>query len=321
MKWKLKKDFCLWVVPPTDGRVRKLRLSHRKVLLSVSVALLVASGFLYVAGDYTRIQLVRLKDALFLKQVTAERDALKNEKASLHTTISTLEEKNLKVLAYENSIRTRVEELEGILESASELGVVPAEELASEDGHDEVGGAEIDCTGGDCYSQSASLLSRIVPGAASDEPNLFEKLDKTIELIRSAPLGSPVNGHISSHFGMRRSPFSGKWRKHQGIDFSMPYGSEILSTGDGVIKSVKRTRTYGLVIDILHSDNVVTRYAHLSKTLVKKGEKICRGEIIGLIGSSGSSTGPHLHYEVHVDGKQIDPLLLVNLAQRLGGAF
>ncbi|MCB0332683.1 MAG: peptidoglycan DD-metalloendopeptidase family protein [Bdellovibrionales bacterium] len=311
----------MWVVPPTDGRVRKLRVSHRKVLLVGGVALLIASGFLYVAGDYSRIQLVRLKDALFLKQVTAERDALKNDKASLQTTISSLEERNIKVREYEENIRTRVDELQGILHSASALGVVPPKELGTEENQDEVGGAEIDCTGGDCFSPSSSLLGRIVPDTKTVDPNLFETLDRTIDLVRSAPLGSPVNGHISSPFGMRRSPFSGRWRKHQGLDFSMPYGSQVQSTGEGVIKSVRRTKTYGLVIDVLHTNNVMTRYAHLSKAMVKKGEKICRGEAVGLVGSSGSSTGPHLHYEVHVDGKQIDPLLLVNLAQKLGDAF
>jgi murein DD-endopeptidase MepM/ murein hydrolase activator NlpD len=88
-------------------------------------------------------------------------------------------------------------------------------------------------------------------------------------------------------------------------------------TADGIVKDVRYHATYGLVVDIEHTPRVVTRYAHLRKSLVKRGAKVARGDAIGLVGSTGRSTGPHLHYEVRIDGEPRNPEDLIALGQRL----
>jgi murein DD-endopeptidase MepM/ murein hydrolase activator NlpD len=108
---------------------------------------------------------------------------------------------------------------------------------------------------------------------------------------------------------------------HEGVDLALPQGSQITSTGDGKVVAVERNATYGLVVDIAHSDRVITRYAHLSKAFVTEGEKVCRGEVIGLVGTSGRSTGPHLHYEILVDGKARNPVPFVQLALDIKNLF
>ena len=148
-----------------------------------------------------------------------------------------------------------------------------------------------------------------------------EFLDQYIAAIRAIPFNYPSNGKVTSLFGARFSPFSKRWRVHQGVDFSLKVGSAVYATADGVVSNVKYSNTYGYYIDIKHTDRVMTRYAHLSKMLVKRGDKVTARDMIALSGSSGRSTGPHLHYEVRVDGKPKNPSQLFSLGQTLRKAL
>jgi murein DD-endopeptidase MepM/ murein hydrolase activator NlpD len=129
------------------------------------------------------------------------------------------------------------------------------------------------------------------------------------ESVRSrTPSIRPVDvGWLSSGFGRREDPFTGKSRFHSGLDFSVPLGTEVRATGDGVVVALKRERGLGRMVRIDHGNNVTTAYGHLSEWLVKSGQKVKRGQIIALSGNSGRSTAPHLHYEVAVKGQKVDP--------------
>jgi len=115
---------------------------------------------------------------------------------------------------------------------------------------------------------------------------------------------------ISSYFGIRYDPvYKGIKKMHEGIDFTAPVGTDIRATGEGTVKIIENSRRgYGNMIVIDHGFGYTTVYAHLSKILVKKGQKIKRGEIIGKVGNTGKSVGPHLHYEVRRNGRAINPI-------------
>ncbi|MFA5598226.1 MAG: M23 family metallopeptidase, partial [Pusillimonas sp.] len=115
---------------------------------------------------------------------------------------------------------------------------------------------------------------------------------------------------ISSTFGMRRHPIHGNWRGHKGVDYAAPTGTPIYATADGVIDNIGRMGGYGNTIVLKHGNDVSTYYAHQSRFAagLKKGDRIEQGQLIGYVGSTGWSTGPHLHYEFRVKGTPIDPL-------------
>lgn len=115
---------------------------------------------------------------------------------------------------------------------------------------------------------------------------------------------------VSSTFGMRRHPIHNSWRQHSGIDFAAPTGTPIQATGDGVIETIGRMGGYGNTIVIRHQNNITTLYAHQTRFAngLKKGDRVSQGQLIGYVGSTGWSTGPHLHYEFRVNGKPVDPL-------------
>ena len=123
------------------------------------------------------------------------------------------------------------------------------------------------------------------------------------------PEGRPVsNGFISSYFGERSDPFDGREAFHKGVDFAGTLGSPVKAVGAGVVTWAGERAGYGKLIEINHGDGYVTRYAHNERTLVRVGETVKRGEAVALMGSTGHSTGPHVHFEVLRNGRQVDPL-------------
>ncbi|MGQ9496824.1 MAG: peptidoglycan DD-metalloendopeptidase family protein [Desulfotomaculales bacterium] len=125
--------------------------------------------------------------------------------------------------------------------------------------------------------------------------------------LAALPTGWPVGGRITSAFGSRKSPFGGRLEFHDGLDIAAPYGTGIRAAGAGVVTFTGYLAGYGRTITIDHGYGLATRYCHVSGILVKPGQKVTRGQVIGRVGSSGRSTGPHLHFMVLVGGTPVDP--------------
>ena len=339
MKLSFDRDLCLWIVPSKDGRVRKLRIGLRVLACGVLATVMVASGLLFVVSDYARVQLQRAKSFLHIQKLSSDRETLITSNEQLKNTVEDLRTVNGRVLSYERNLKQRVDELSSVIRSATSMGLLSKEEKQANKGKasDGVGGAEIDCADGSGDRCSSFELeseisgfepSSLVPGSDSSIPlvlegdrDLVEILDRYIDILKMVPFAIPASGHVSSGFGYRYSPFHGGLSMHEGVDFSLSEGSHIVATADGVVRQVQRNGTYGLVVDIAHSDRLVTRFAHLSKAFVSEGERVCRGEVIALAGSTGRSTGPHLHYEILVDGKARNPAPIISMAERLGKIF
>lgn len=150
------------------------------------------------------------------------------------------------------------------------------------------------------------------------------KLDRLGELIsegelvmRDSPSGWPVRtGYISSRYGFRVHPIKKRRLFHEGVDFASPRGTPIHAVADGVVIFDGRRSGYGRMVDIRHADGLVTRYAHNQDNLVKEGQTVREGQKIATVGSSGTATGPHVHFEVIRDGKAIDPMFFIERQPR-----
>ena len=125
----------------------------------------------------------------------------------------------------------------------------------------------------------------------------------------SIPSRMPLeDARMSSNYGMRTHPVLGGRRSHQGIDLAAPTGTPVYATADGIVSRADWFSSYGLFISIEHGGEMQTRYAHLSRLAVADGERVRKGQIIGYVGSTGRSTGPHLHYEVRIAGSAVNPV-------------
>lgn len=124
------------------------------------------------------------------------------------------------------------------------------------------------------------------------------------------------NGYMSSTFGYRTDPFNGKQEFHSGMDFTAPAGTAITAVAAGVVTSSSLTNDYGNLIEINHGESFETRYAHNKVNLVKNGDVVKKGQIIALVGSTGRSTAPHVHFEVYKNGRVVDPATYLHTASR-----
>jgi len=144
------------------------------------------------------------------------------------------------------------------------------------------------------------------------EKQSFNKAGKKLEELRDKlshiPSIRPTQGYITSGFGWRRHPITGKREFHYGYDIANRPYTPIVATADGTVSSVRRYRGYGLIVEIDHGYGFSTRYAHLARAYVQKGQKVKRGQKIAAMGSSGFVTGTHLHYEVRVLGRAVNPM-------------
>lgn len=164
------------------------------------------------------------------------------------------------------------------------------------------------------------------PFVALDEDDFDRRLSRAEQAVgeletlkvaaRGIPLARPIEGaKISSSYGPRLDPFLRRLAMHTGIDLRAPRGAEVQATAPGTVVSAGRSGGYGLMVEVRHPSGISSRYAHLSRVLVAEGDVLDTGDAVGLVGSTGRSTGPHLHYELRVNGETTDPLKFV----RTGG--
>lgn len=149
-------------------------------------------------------------------------------------------------------------------------------------------------------------LFRFTP--SSGRPDYFDPKGQS---VRKTLMRTPIDGaRLSSGYGMRRHPILGYSRMHRGIDFAAPTGTPIYAAGDGVVEAAGWNGGYGRYLRVRHNSTYKTAYAHLSRIAkgVRRGQRVTQGQVIGYVGTSGRSTGPHLHYEVMVAGRQVNPL-------------
>ena len=116
---------------------------------------------------------------------------------------------------------------------------------------------------------------------------------------------------LSSSYGMRVHPITGKLARHNGVDIPAPYGTPIYATADGIVGRAQRLGGYGNYVEIEHGNAIETRYGHMSSFIVRPGQQVKKGDVIGYVGSTGRSTGNHLHYEVRIDGEPVNPMPFV----------
>ncbi len=138
-------------------------------------------------------------------------------------------------------------------------------------------------------------------------------MDKLIKIIQDIPVGVPLYGRITSRFGYRRDPFNGKRAFHTGLDFRATFKQPIFATANGIVEYAGWGKGYGKMVKIKHKYGYETLYAHMFYIKVKAGQRVKAGQIIGYAGSTGRSTGVHLHYEIRRYGKLINPIRMLYL--------
>jgi murein DD-endopeptidase MepM/ murein hydrolase activator NlpD len=304
------------IIAGNKGKVFKLPCSRKKICLIISasvVALLVltvtsiVSFSLYSKNCTISNQLTRLQEKLHTsrEQIARHNMLTEEQRLKLDLKVARLELNNIKqATAFkeekESLLSTAIEELnvrnELIEKIIGSIGIKIPQNDDSDSKH----------RGGLFIEQ---------PDTETDK--LLYKADKYLDTIRCLPLGTPVSGNITSRFGKRKDPMNRKSAFHPGVDIRGKRGEKIYATADGVVIKSFRNGGYGNYVAIDHGNGYTTSYAHMKKYLVHKGDRVERGQVIGLVGNTGRSTGPHLHYEIALDDKVINPHNFMKVASLL----
>jgi len=160
------------------------------------------------------------------------------------------------------------------------------------------------------YSSIAVRLEQVTTGAEAAEKEvlqLWKDLSDKNEILETTPSISPTLGWVSSSFGSRTSPFTGDLSQHRGLDIAADIGTPIRAPASGIVTAASIDSGYGKFVTLDHGHGIVTRYGHCSQLYVKAGQRVRRGDVIGAVGNTGRSTGPHLHYEVRLHGVAVNP--------------
>jgi murein DD-endopeptidase MepM/ murein hydrolase activator NlpD len=153
-----------------------------------------------------------------------------------------------------------------------------------------------------------------VPVTETSYDQLLDKADNYLQTIRKLPLGKPLAGSITSRYGKRRDPVNGKRGFHSGVDIKGKKGAKIYATASGKVIKALYNGGYGNFVQIDHGNGYITTFAHMQNYVVQEGDTVERGQLIGQVGSTGRSTGPHLHYEISLNDKTINPAKFMKIA-------
>ena len=301
----MQEDYTVVIFPGTTASPRRIRISRRWFRVGLCSALIFLVGsvgsftylsqrYFHLAGD--EVELTELRRESKIRKIQVEKIAVQiKDFESDMTRLGRFEEKLRVITALEDSPQA----------VTKNWGVGGSYGLSS---HSLTTSLAYDAR---ALANKLSSDLKHLTTQAKIQTISFQELDHFFKNQKSFLLATPsiwpTRGWVTSGFGHRKSPFTGLREKHEGWDIGARSGSAIRSTADGLVSVAGREYGYGKLIEIDHGYGVVTRYGHNSKNLVKVGNRVKRGQIIALVGNTGRSTGPHLHYEVLLNGVPTNP--------------
>ncbi|MDO8461538.1 MAG: M23 family metallopeptidase [Deltaproteobacteria bacterium] len=287
-----RKEYHFMLFPSEGERVRRLRVSdsHFKLaafglVLFTAFTFLSLFGFLYYRSSY--------RDLISQRLESADRSP---EKAELAAKIQQLE----KQIGKTERFAARLEAMVGSPSQGIKKGIGPIEpspSVASGVAHE---GKSLDYKLSLLQSKTMDLETRI--------NQAYDRHQNRLIFLASTPSLWPVKGWVTSEFGMRHSPLHPGMDRHEGLDIAAQWGTAVSAPADGVVSFAGYKGGLGKTVVIQHGFGIISVYGHTSALFVKAGDRIKRGVRIASVGSTGASTGPHLHYEIHVDGIAVDPM-------------
>ncbi len=290
------KKYTLLIVPDEPGQVKRLKFGIGS--LKVFATVIAAVMLIFVA--MTVVSVVSVQRLAELRDLRRENQVQKEQLLIFSSRLDDLKQ-----------TLDRISEFDAKLRVITNAGDKPSASISG------VGGPGLDEEGLSPEASGNYLLQKIhrdvseLSHAARTEERSIQELSSIFQdkrsLLAATPSIWPTRGWVTSNFGSRTSPFTGEMSVHEGMDIASGHGTWVRTSADGIVTFAGLRGGYGKVIIIDHGYGLSSRYGHLSEIHVRSGQRVRRGEHIGNVGSTGRSTGPHLHYEVRVDNLPVNP--------------
>ncbi len=289
-------------------RTRTLKLGSPRIILGATLALTIIPSLMFYGGYFTATQATPNQEKALLTAWQGEMDVQREEIATARQKVDA----DIDALALRlGELQARVIRLDALGGRLTEIAKLDRGEFDFSSSP-AVGGPE----------STAAVDSISVPSFVASLESLSKQVDdrsaqlgllETMLMSRNledevSPAGRPIKrGWISSYYGMRTDPFTGRREHHKGMDLAGKEGSEVISVGAGVVTWAGDRYGYGKLVEVNHGNGYATRYGHSKEVLVQVGDAVKKGQTLALMGSTGRSTGPHVHFEVLYKGKAVDP--------------
>lgn len=303
----MRKKIKIWFHSGSTSDIKEFSIHKAALACFVFFIFGLAFGASYIGYDYYKLKKSSFDNkrlnATILKQ-THDLKSQRNQIQKFAKDIEGLKQLVNNLSQFEDKVRL-IADIKQTSDSSGLIGIggVPKEELDAdiplEQGHNNLIRE---------MHRQTSQTRLAAKHQALDFEQLIAELEKKRNLLAATPSIKPVDGWITSRFGYRKSPFTGRREFHSGLDISNQSGKKVVATANGRITFAARKMYIGNLVIIDHGHGRVTKYGHLKKVLVKKGQTVKRGDVIGLLGNTGRSTGPHVHYEVRINGAPVNPL-------------
>jgi murein DD-endopeptidase MepM/ murein hydrolase activator NlpD len=282
---KDRRQYTFLIAPSSTSKLRQFSIPRSAMMAAGGIFILLAAICIY------GVVRVAQTEALSLKNM-----ALRSENVRLKEAND----------AYENSYARLKGQISYVEDMSRELTHQAKMDRSSEiDDRLGIGGPE-----------TVTALGKAADRLEREVRHINDKMRSDLLRLSSIPTGLPVKGYITDGFGMRRNPFNGEGREvHEGMDIAVDFGTPVLATADGLVIHAGPYSGYGNLVIVYHTNGITTRYGHLSRISVEPGQRIKRGDPVGHAGSTGRSTGPHVHYEIRENDQSVDPLKYIGQAQ------
>jgi len=288
-----EKHVSLIIIPHNKAKSRRIGLSRRTVKIAAGLAAFLFLALTVFLIDYFTMNVTRQKYRELWKENSEQKQALSQYRQTI------------------DSLQAKIQDFETYAKKLNVMAGLKSQDLM--EGEPGIGGSSGE---GEILSYDPSQTLDL--GTLQDIRGKAELVEKNLDTLThffenqtlklaATPTIYPAKGYMSSPYGWRIDPFTGKKTFHHGIDIATNHGNPVYATADGVVIQARSDKIGGKTIKIQHNFGFTTVYCHLSKFLVKVGQKVKRGDTIGLIGKTGKAVGPHVHYEVHLNGKEQNP--------------
>ncbi len=296
----------IWILSGGSGQFKEFRIPRWMFRLLTCFILSTIISVSWLGYDYHRLKTNPYPNPKFANTLTLQREEIENQRRQIQSFAKSLQELKQQV-AITTALENKVRIIADIQKPGGESGFLGIGGIHMKNLHGEIPLKEDhSILVREMYSQ-LKVLGSHVKSQKLDLETLISQLEEKRNILASSPTIKPTKGWVTSKFGYRISPFTNKRVFHSGLDIANKAGTEIVATADGKISFTGSRHNYGKMVKIDHGYGVFTHYAHLNKILVKPGQRVKRGQTIALMGNTGRSTGPHLHYEVVVNNVPVNP--------------
>ncbi len=302
----MEHKLSLIILGDCGSKIRQIHLSRKHFICWAVVLALFASGLIYAFVDYIGLQWRVIDKSIVERRLAGKSEEVVQQRQQIQKfaeEINALKNRIVSLDKFENRVRILANlDPKGDKNPLFGIGGSAPEDLD----------AKTDLTQSHKklikkMHQQIKQLEFASQSQQSSFSRLIHKLEEQKNMLAHTPAIRPCQGWVTSAFAYRQSPFTGKREFHKGMDIANQIGTPVVATADGVVSFEGTDGAFGNVVVIDHGYGIHTRYAHLSKTLKATGESVHRGEAIGIMGNTGRSTGPHVHYEVRLNGVPMNP--------------